>query len=360
MTADLKIIAGTVFSLVLTALFPTTLQPYVLQGPHIIQLMTQKLGQAQSLSVSQKVIFYNITPQAQGISESEKDRNGELKTTANKPDHQQMTPAHDEAEVIQSDAMTKNDSLDEIKDSAKLVDSQSAMPDQTDTTPELPETIQLEESIKYVFSEAFRSDIISESNRRVFVSNQGQAITVIDGVISDTAESQFDVYKDLLLYRSRELLSERLSTLGIDTSVSSLGRFDGRLAFVLGAEFPDQTVPQVWIDKETFQPLGIMVFGAKSLYSGQTGFLEIRYSKWQQIGKISYPMRIEFIQDGVIVRTIEVDGYQLNPSFSKDVFDIARLKLEYRQSYLTPDSGREGEGLSEVQKTIEEFQKIFE
>jgi hypothetical protein len=60
------------------------------------------------------------------------------------------------------------------------------------------------------------------------------------------------------------------------------------------------------------------------------------------------------------VRTIEVDDYQINPSFSKDVFDIARLKLEYRQSTPAPDPAREGEGLSEVQKTIEEFQKIFE
>ena len=303
MTADLKIIAGTVLSLVLTALFPAILQPYVLAGPHIIQLMAEKLGQAQSLSVSQRVIFYN---------------------------------------------------------SANLPDGQPAVADQTASSPVLPETIQLDESLKYLFSEAFRSDIVSESNKRVYVFNQGQSITVIDGAISDAGESQFDVYKDLLLYRSKEILSERLSNLGIDISVSSVGRFDGRLALVVGAEFPDKTVPQVWIDKETFYPLGIIVFGAKSPYSTRTGFLEIRYSNWQQIGKISYPMQIEFIQDGVAVRAIEVDDYQINPNFSKDVFDIVRLKLEYRQPNRTPDPTRESEGLSEVQKTIEEFKKIFE
>ncbi|MDH3879483.1 MAG: hypothetical protein OET18_16710, partial [Desulfobacterales bacterium] len=80
MTAVFKKIAGTVLSLVLIAFFPTILQPYVLQGPHIIQLMTEKLGQAQSLSVSQRVIFYNIAPQLQAFSE--KDRDGELKTEA--------------------------------------------------------------------------------------------------------------------------------------------------------------------------------------------------------------------------------------------------------------------------------------
>ncbi len=303
MTADLKIIAGTVLSLVLTTLFPARVNPYVLEGQHVIQLMTEKLGQAQGLSVSQRVIFYSP---------------------------------------------------------ANLTDAQPALADQPASSPMLPATIQLKESLKYLFSKAFRSDIVSESNQRVYVFNQGQSITVIDGVISDAGESRFDVYKDLLLYRSRETLSERLSNLGIDISVSSLGRFDGRPALVIGAEFPDETVPQVWIDKETFYPLRIMVFDSKSTYSTRTGFLEIRYSKWQQIGKISYPMQIAFIQDGITVRAIEVDGYQINPNFSKDAFDIASLKLEYRQPIRTPDRTGENEGLSEVQKTIEEFRKIFE
>jgi hypothetical protein len=358
MTADLKIIAGTVLSLALITFFPTILQPYVLQGPHIIQLMTEKLGQAQSLSVSQSVIFYNIAPQPQAFSE--KGQDDELKTAANGPGDEQATPPSDETEVTQSESMRNNDRHDDADGSANLTQDQPAVAAKSGSSPEVLETIQLDESLKYVFSEAFRSDIVSESNQRVYVFNQGQTITVIDGVISDAAESQFNAYKDLLLYRSREVLSERLSDLGIDISVSSLGRFNGRLALVVGAEFPDQTVPQLWIDKETFQPLGIIVFGAKSRYSTRTGFLEIRYSNWQQIGNISYPMRIEFVQDGVTVRAIQVHDYKINPHFSKDVFDIARLKLEYRERVVTPDRTGESEGLSEVQKTIEEFKKIFE
>jgi hypothetical protein len=358
MTAVLKIIAGTVLILVLIAFAPVSLQSYVLQGPHIIQLMTEKLGQAESLSVSQRVIFYNIAQQPPAVSETGGD--SELEIAENDLDDKQAMSPLDDTEVIQPDSLSRDDSLDKADDSVNLTEDQSTVADQTDSSPELVETIQLDESLKYLFSEAFRSDIVSDSNQRVFVSNQGQAITVIDGVISDTGESQFDAYKDLLLYRSREILSERLTNLGIDISVSSLGKFDGRLALVIGAEFPDQTVPQVWIDKETFQPLGIIVFGAKNPYSTQTGFLEIRYSNWQQIGKISYPMLIEFIQDGMIVRAIEVDDYQINPDFSKDVFDIARLRSEYRQSFPTSDPSHESEGLSEVQKTIEEFKKIFE
>jgi hypothetical protein len=320
--------------------------------------MTEKLGQAQSLSVSQKVIFYHIAPRPQDFTENE--GGGELKNSANDPDPMQLKPAGDEAEMTEPDFLYKNDSLDEAYDSSNLTEVEPAGVDQTVPSPVLRKTIQLNESLKYIFSEAFRSDIVSESNQRIYISNQGQTITVIDGVISDAAESQFDVYKDLLLYRSREILSERLSNLGIDISVSSLRRIDGRIAFVVGAEFADQTVPQLWIDKETFHPLGIIVFGAKSPYGAQTGFLEIRYSNWQQIGKMSYPMQIEFIQDGLTVRTIEVDDYRINPGFSKEIFDIARLKLEYRQSTTTPAPSRDSEGLSEVQKTIEDFRRIFE
>ena len=133
--------------------------------------------------------------------------------------------------------------------------------DQTALAPEQRETILFDESLRYVFSEAFRSDSVSDDNQRIYVFRNGQTLTVIDGVISSGAETRFDLYKDLLLYRSREVLSERLLDLGIDISVSSLGKFEGQPAFVVGAEYPDETSPQVWIDIETFQPLRMIIPG---------------------------------------------------------------------------------------------------
>ena len=345
-----------VLGLILTALFPVVAQPYVLQGPHIIELMTENLGKAQSLSVSQRVIFYNTLPQPQIVSQ--KDSDGQSEAVPKPLEQGQMNPQ--ETGAPQPGSLGKNEGFDEFNAPGNLPAGPAAAAIQTASPPVLPAPIQLTESLKYIFSEAFRSDIVSESNQRVYLFNQGQSITVIDGVISDDGESQFDVYKDLLLYRSREMLSERLSNLGIDISVSSLGKFDGRIALVIGAEYPDSTVPQVWLDKESFLPLRIMILDTKSPYSGQRSFLEIRYANWQRIGKISYPMQIEFIQDGATVRAIKVDSYKINPSFSKDLFDIARLKLKYRQPIRPPDRPGDGEGLSEVQKTIEDFRKIFE
>jgi hypothetical protein len=322
MNARSNTIVGYALSLVVAVLFSTMTFAYVLQGPHILQLMTEKLGQADSLFISQKVVFYNLRSQPESPIEN--------------------NPAV-------ADILTASRTNDPQGRSNKRVD-----------VPIRSQSVQLDESLRYVFSEAFRSDITSDNNQRIYVFRKGQTLTVIDGVISGAGETRFDLYKDLLLYRSRETLSERLSYLGIDIFVSSLGKYDGKIALVIGAEFPDETVPQVWVDKETFQPLRMIIPGTKSPYSNSPGLLEIRYSQWQEIGKIRYPMQIEFIQDGKTVRAIEVDDYQINPHFSNDMFDIARLKLEYRQPGVTPDRSAEKEGLSEVQKTIEEFKKIFE
>ena len=309
--------AAGVIIFTIIAIFSTIVRAYVLQGPHILQLMTEKMGQAKSLFVSQKVLFYNLQPQPESPDETIP-----LKEIANHPDFQLESPAD-----------YQNPSL-------------------------RPEVIQLDESLRYMFSEAFRSDIVSDHNQRVFVFTNGQALTVIDGVIAAAGETRFDLYKDLLLYRSRERLCERFSQLGIDVAISSLGKFEGHLAFVVGAEYPDESRPQVWIEMKTFQPLRMLIPISSS--PENVGYLEIRYSRWQEISKIWYPMRIEFMQDGKIVRAIEVNDYQIDPQFSKDVFDIARLKMEYRQSAAAQNRPPENEGLSEVQKTIEEFKKIFE
>jgi hypothetical protein len=314
--------------------------------------MTEKLGQAESLFVSQKVVFYIIASQPESPGENEGVE--DATAAANPPDNQQATPPSDETDVLQPDSLVENDNPDDAKDS----DDQQALPDQSAVDSVETETIQIDESLRYVFSEAFRADSVSDDNQRIFVFRDGQTLTVIDGVISSDAGTRFDLYKDLLLFRSREVLSERLSDLGVDISVSSLGKFEGQPAFVVGAEYPDETLPQVWIDMETFQPVRMIIPGGSTSYS--TDFLEIRYSQWQKIGKIWYPMRIEFVQDGTTVRTIEVNGYQVDPNFSKDLFDIVRLKSEYRQPIPTPDRAGEGDGLSEVQKTIERFKKIFE
>ncbi len=215
-------------------------------------------------------------------------------------------------------------------------------------------TVELSETLKYVFPNTFRSDILSESIQRIHVVSKGRALTVIDGKTSDEPESRFDHYKDLLLFRSREMLQERLSHLGVDAKASSLGRFQGKPAYVLGAQYPDETVPQVWLDKDTFRPL-------RWIITSQTQQrLEARYLQWHKLENTWYPMRIEFIADGNLVREIHVENIEVDPSFPKNLFDIEDLRSRYPRVEPTESAGQDKkEPLNEIQETIEDFKKIY-
>lgn len=267
----------------LTCLFAPT-HAYVLPGPYILKLMTQNLGKAKSLLVSQTLVIYDDTPQKSGI--------------------------------------------------------------------------ELSETLRYVFPEMFRSDTLSEHVHRIHVLSKGKAVTVIDGKVADESDNRYDQYKDILLFKPRKMLQDKLSLLGVDVTVSSLGRFQGKPAYVLGAQYPDETTPQVWLDKDTFRPFR-WIMTSKS-EQNQKNSIEVRYVEWQKVRNTWYPMRIEFFMAGILVREIHVQNIEVNPSFSKEIFDIKHLKALYPQ--VAPAEQEQGnkEDLNEVQKTIDDFKKLYE
>jgi hypothetical protein len=218
--------------------------------------------------------------------------------------------------------------------------------------------IVLDEKLRYIFPDTFRSDIFSENAERIHVFSKGRSVTVIDGKITSDRETELDHYKDIILYNSRELLEDRLPKFGLDVYTSSLGRFHGRLAYIVGAQYPDETVPQLWIDKNTFKPFRWIIFGGT--LENREDLLEFRFFEWRQVDKIWYPMRIEFYQGENLVRMIQVDEIRVNPRFADKLFDIKYLKSTYpRATPIVPEK-RESNELKEVQKALEEFQKIVE
>ena len=226
-----------------------------------------------------------------------------------------------------------------------------------DVSPE-KSIIELRETLKYNFPEKFRSDIQSENAKRIFVFSFGAALTVIDNKIVSNTETRFDCYKDVFLYRSRILLQNRLSLLGIDTSVSSLGRFQDKIAYVIGAKYPDESVPQIWLDKNTFQPVRWIIIGKDN--KSNRDVLEIRYGDWKRTYKTWYPMHIEFYHNDVLVREIYADKIKVNPSFSDELFDIEHLKSVYLNLSSVEQDKDDSHGLSDIQKTIKEFKKLYE
>jgi hypothetical protein len=303
--------------------FVASTHAYVLQGPHVLDLMIENLGKAKSLFVSHKIIYYR----ADYVDDSE------LLSP-----NSESGPSSDVVDISDSWGQSENNFADGMA--------------------QIDETMELDGSLRYIFSQAFRSDARSNDSERIYIFSDGKSLTLIDGNSVPGAANRFDLYKDILFYHSRVALVDRLLQLGVDVTISSLGRFEEKIAFVIGAQYPDESVPQVWIDQETFLPLRWIIHGVDP--AGESDTLEIRYLIWWKTGKIRYPSRIEFYQDGHLVRVNQAINLEENPTFPEELFDIDYLKTAFPRAPLQPIVPGEPEEPSEVEKTIEEFRRIFE
>jgi len=218
--------------------------------------------------------------------------------------------------------------------------------------------IELKETVRYVFPEVFRSDLWSQTGQRVYVLTRHDSLTAIDGKIVNEPQDEFDHYKDILLYHSRETLQLKLNWLGVNVTRTSLGRFQGKIAYVIGAQYPDESLSQLWVEKETFRPIRWLV--VKKTPTGQPTVLEIQYQNWQLFADNWYPAEITFIENGRLVREIKVESVQVNTNFSNDLFNIQQLKKQFQPAEVVATEPAGTEGMGEINKTIEEFKKMYE
>lgn len=211
------------------------------------------------------------------------------------------------------------------------------------------------ETIRFRMPEDFRSEIDAGGLNRTYVASADHSITVIDGRITSETDIWPDYYKNIFWYRSRERLESFLAEHGVDVTVSSLGRFDRGIAFVIGDAYPFESAPQLWVTRETFRPLR-WLFQARDNTLGLPA-LEFRYRQWKQFGRIWFPSRIEFYQDQRMIRLIEVEAIEPGPPPRPDIFDIDAI----RRSHAIDDNGAAAvEPESEIRRRIEDFKRIYE
>jgi outer membrane lipoprotein-sorting protein len=220
------------------------------------------------------------------------------------------------------------------------------------------EAVVVQETLSYRFPDAFRSEFASAAGEHIQVFSNGRALTVVDRRIVSDTESELDHYKDIFLYNTRELLKNRLSQLGVAADVSSVGRFQGRIGYVLGAQYPDETVPQLWLDKETFRPMRWLLKPASA--GNLSEAIEVRYDNWRKVSSIWYPERIEFYQGDRLLRRLQVQRTRVNPELSDRLFDLAYLKSIYPYAAAPPPAQGEPGGKNDIQRTIDRFRKLFE
>lgn len=225
--------------------------------------------------------------------------------------------------------------------------------------PDIPgQTLELAETLLYWFPDRFRAESLNDGRRRVHVMSAGQTITIVDGVRDDVSENRFDLYKDLLLYRNPTLLHKMLLARGVDVEKTSLGRFEDSTVYVVGAQYPDTSVSQLWVDKERFVPLRWINVSDET----QPDQMTFVYKQWRKWNDIWYPRQIDLYHNERLVRQINVKKVTTNVKTDAALFDVTRLRTEYPPKQTVPVDRNQNNPtqLDDVQRTIEEFQKKFE
>jgi hypothetical protein len=217
---------------------------------------------------------------------------------------------------------------------------------------------EVDETLYYNRPDRFRSEASTPAGERVRVAGPEGYISISKGKIISEAESRFDPFKDPLLYQKTGLVLERLEALDVNIEVVSLGRFRDKVAYVIGAEYPDQSVPQIWIEKETFRPIRYVVRGGDAVH----GVLEeIEYTDYAPADKDRwYPGRILFYQHGELVQAYVLETLRLNANLPEDMFDIAHLKTMHESVEPGEPAHGAAHEIDEVKKTLRDFRRAFE
>jgi outer membrane lipoprotein-sorting protein len=217
---------------------------------------------------------------------------------------------------------------------------------------------ELDEVLYYRYPDRFRSEVSAPGAELIRVVSPEGAIFVTNGKVISETESPFDHFKDPLLYRKEEVVLGRLSELDMDLDTVSLGRFKDRIAYVIGAKYPDESVPQIWIEKDSFRPIRYVVRGSGPK---RTDLEEIEYTDYTPLDKKRwYPGRILFFQNGQLTKMYVLKTFRINPDLPDELFDIPYLKTLYEPVASTEPSPPPTSELDEIKKTIRDFSKAFE
>lgn len=220
--------------------------------------------------------------------------------------------------------------------------------------------IELEETLRYSFPDAFRADTQHELTHRILVVARNQALIVVDDQIVSNQQGRFDHYKDVLLYRSRQLLHQALIAQHVDVGQTSLGRWDDHIVVVIGAQYPDESVSQLWVDKELFLPLRWIIVAEDTSEGQEANRLEFIYRDWRKINKAWYPMQIETTLNQKRIRMVRVKTVKKDVVLDSELFNISNLMTLYESAEPEEPQPQTETELDEVERTIEDFRKKFE
>ena len=182
---------------------------------------------------------------------------------------------------------------------------------------------QYDEIVYLQFPGAFRSELSAADGKRVLLERGGRRWVVGGGSLLDAPTDPLDLAIRLLVQTRPESISQVLAEQGVDVRVTSLGRFNGRVGFVLGARYPDESASQVWFDTETLLPFRWLMI--RPTADGPPDRTEIRYFAWQKAGALHYPQAMTCYHSDQLISEVRVGGIQAPAEVPGDLLRPDRL-----------------------------------
>jgi hypothetical protein len=196
---------------------------------------------------------------------------------------------------------------------------------------------EYQETVYFRFPGILRAEMESDQGQRIYLERNGDYRIADSQGVSQPFPDPLDLALRLLANPQAAGMGRVLTAVGVDLSVSSLGLFNGRLGFVLGARYPDELAPQVWFDKETLLPFRWLI--VRSDDSGLPQRIEIRYFTWQKVGALLYPHTMEGYRHEHRTADVRVDGIDPGADISDERFSFQRLLEEHPPAVL-PAAGQ--------------------
>ena len=237
----------------------------------------------------------------------------------------------------------------------KVVQKRKIYNEQTEQIKTEPSFIEITEKLWFAYPGKFRSEAIAGSHDMICVESKGQFVKVIDEFIESKKKSLTDLYTDILLFRQPESLTKKLIASGVDVTISSFKRHADKIYFVVGVP-PDENrlSSSLWVEKNSDFP-GRYTIRKDGL------FLDIFYKDWQRVSKTWYPMKIIIFLDGALFSEIDVEKFELEADFEKNLFNVKRLINIFPESNnYSNESGSLRNESDELGKSITDFKKLYE
>ncbi|HEU4384336.1 MAG TPA: hypothetical protein VFR85_12665 [Anaeromyxobacteraceae bacterium] len=107
--------------------------------------------------------------------------------------------------------------------------------------------------------------------------------------------------------------AQELARLGVPLAEAVLGRFNGQVAYVIGAR-PAEPKPQAWVDKRAWQPVRV-------LFQAAGGLADVRFLDWgSPTGGDWFPRAVEVHQGGALQARFVTEKAAANPRIPDTLF----------------------------------------